>query len=209
MKKNNGLLVVLSAPSGCGKDTILKSLLETTQTVKKSVSATTRAPREGEVNGVDYWFTPKSDFEAAIGRGEFLEYATYCGEYYGTPQGPVRKWLEDGTDVVLKIEVQGGAQVKKLAPDCVTIFVLPPSLEELERRLRTRGTDSEEKIRERLQTAVREMQCAGEYDYIVYNDTVEQAVRDILTVIAAEKLRFARDPQVVERMLSHAETFCK
>lgn len=209
MKKNNGLLVVLSAPSGCGKDTILKSLLETTQTVKKSVSATTRAPREGEINGVDYWFTPKSDFEAAIGRGEFLEYATYCGEYYGTPQGPVRKWLEDGTDVVLKIEVQGGAQVKKLAPDCVTIFVLPPSLEELERRLRTRGTDSEEKIRERLQTAVREMQCASEYDYIVYNDTVEQAVRDILTVIAAEKLRFARDPQVVERMLSHAETFCK
>lgn len=204
MKKNNGLLVVLSAPSGCGKDTILKSLLETTQTVKKSVSATTRAPREGEVNGVDYWFTPKSDFEAAIGRGEFLEYATYCGEYYGTPQGPVRKWLEDGTDVVLKIEVQGGAQVKKLAPDCVTIFVLPPSLEELERRLRTRGTDSEEKIRERLQTAVREMQCASEYDYIVYNDTVEQAVRDILTVIAAEKLRFSRDPQVVERMLSHA-----
>ena len=119
------------------------------------------------------------------------------------------KMVECAPDVVLKIEVQGGAQVKKLAPDCVTIFVLPPSLEELERRLRTRGTDSEEKIHERLQTAVKEMQCAGEYDYIVYNDTVEQAVRDILTVIAAEKLRFSRDPQVIERMLSHAETFCQ
>ena len=174
--------------------------------MKKSVSATTRSPRPGEVDGVDYIFSTKEDFRAAVERGEFLEHATYCDEYYGTPRGPVYRWLEDGIDVILKIEVQGGEQIKRLEPDCVTIFLLPPSLQELENRLRGRGTETEEKIRQRLLTAAGEMQSARAYDYIVYNDTVEQAVEDIKTIIAAEKLRFSRDPDVIERMLSYAET---
>ena len=206
MGKNKGLLVVLSAPAGCGKDTVLSALLAKTDQVKKSVSATTRAPRPGEVDGVDYIFEEKDSFRAAVDRGEFLEYATYCDEYYGTPRGPVFRWLEEGIDVILKIEVQGGAQIKQLVPECVSIFLLPPSMQELENRLRGRGTETEEKIRQRLHTAAGEMRSAHEYDYIVYNDTVEKAVEDILTIIAAEKLRFTRDPDAVERMLSYAET---
>ena len=204
--KNKGILIVLSAPAGCGKDTVLNELLNGASTVKKSVSATTRAPRPGEVDGVDYIFTSKDDFRTAIDHGEFLEYATYCDEFYGTPKGPVNRWLEEGIDVILKIEVQGGEQIKALAPDCVTVFLLPPSMQELENRLRGRGTETEEKIRQRLQTAAGEMQSARNYDYTVYNDTVAQAVEDIKTIIAAEKLRFSRDPEAIERMLSYAET---
>ena len=153
--KERGLLLVISAPSGGGKGTVLKELFAQDENLRLSVSATTRAPRPGEVHGEQYYFTTKEDFEKKIGAGEMLEYAQYVGNYYGTPKAPVEAWLTEGRDVVLEIEVQGGAQIKKLCPDCVSIFILPPSMEVLEKRLRGRGTENEVTIRMRLETAGR------------------------------------------------------
>jgi len=184
-----GLLIVFSGPSGTGKDTVLDVLLRGNRTVKKSISATTRAPREGERDGVDYHFITREAFLALVERGEMLEYAEYVGNFYGTPLGPVREWMENGTDVILKIEVQGGAQVKENYPDSVGIFILPPSVEELERRLRGRGTDGEAAVQKRLATAVEEMKCASRYDYTVVNDEVERAVQEVLAIIDREKAR--------------------
>ena len=137
-----GLLVVFSGPSGAGKDTVLKRLMEKEPGIRLSVSATTRAPREGEINGKDYHFISRDRFDALVAEDKMLEYAEYCGNCYGTPSEPIEKWQAEGCDVILEIEVQGGAQIKKKCPDCISIFVLPPSLEVLENRLRRRGTES-------------------------------------------------------------------
>ncbi len=136
-----GLMVVLSGPSGAGKDTILHTLLQRDPRVKLSISATTRKPREGEVDGQHYYFVTREQFLIMKERGEVLESAEYCGNFYGTPEKPIRDWMAAGNDVILEIEVQGGAQVKQKCPDCVGIFILPPSIKELERRLRDRGTE--------------------------------------------------------------------
>ena len=186
---DKGLLIVFSGPSGTGKDTVLDVLLRETDTVKKSVSATTRAPREGERDGVDYHFISRDQFLSLIERGEMLEYAEYVGNFYGTPLGPVREWTEKGIDVILKIEVQGGAIVREKCPDSIGIFILPPSVEELERRLRGRGTDDEAAVQKRLATAIEEMKCADAYDYTVVNDNVERAVQEIRTILAEEKAK--------------------
>lgn len=158
--KERGLLLVISAPSGGGKGTVLKELFAQDENLRLSVSATTRAPRPGEVHGEQYYFTTKEDFEKKIGAGEMLEYAQYVGNYYGTPKAPVEAWLTEGRDVVLEIEVQGGAQIKKLCPDCVSIFILPPSMEVLEKRLRGRGTEADKVVQSRLEAAKREIPCA-------------------------------------------------
>ena len=189
MHKGKGLLIVFSGPSGTGKDTVLEALLRKSSTIRRSVSATTRAPRAGETDGVDYRFMTRDAFLALVARGEMLEYAEYVGNYYGTPLGPVREWTANGTDVILKIEVQGGAQVKRKYPDSVGIFIMPPSIEELERRLRGRGTDDEAAVQKRLAVAMEEMKCAPQYDYTVVNDDVENAVKDVLAVIETEKAR--------------------
>ncbi len=140
MKK--GLLIVVSSPSGGGKGTILKALFERNANLRMSVSATTRAPREGEQDGVHYHFITREQFQKNIAGGAMLEYAEYCENYYGTPKAPIQAWLDAGHDVVLEIEVQGGRQIKTAAPDCVSLFILPPSLEVLEKRLRGRGTEA-------------------------------------------------------------------
>ena len=188
MNKEKGLLIVFSGPSGTGKDTVLEVLLKKSD-VQKSVSATTRAMRPGERDGLDYYFVTRDQFLSMIENGEMLEYAEYVGNYYGTPLGPVREWTANGTDVILKIEVQGGAQVKRKYPDSVGIFIMPPSIEELERRLRGRGTDDEAAVQKRLAVAMEEMKCAPQYDYTVVNDDVENAVKDVLAVIETEKAR--------------------
>lgn len=201
-----GLLLVVSAPSGGGKGTILKELFAQDDNLRLSVSATTRAPRPGEEHGKQYYFISREEFERLISQNKMLEHAEYVGNYYGTPRDPVEEWLAAGNDVVLEIEVQGGAQVKKLMPECVSIFILPPSMKVLEERLRGRGTEAEETVQKRLSTARREIPQAKEYDYIVFNDRLEDAVDDIQAILRAEKLKYSRNADSTERVLNNAET---
>lgn len=187
---NKGLLVVISAPSGCGKDTIINEIMKDMgDKASISVSMTTRDMRAGEVDGVNYYYVSKEQFEENIRNGEMLEYTTYGSNYYGTPVAPVKEKLKNGKVVFLIIEVEGGENVRKIFPDCVKIFVIPPSMYELEKRLRGRGSDKEEVIKERMEIAKTELQRATEYDYIVENDVLEEAISDIKTIIRAEQLR--------------------
>ena len=199
-----GLLLVISAPSGGGKGTILKELFAQEENLRLSVSATTRQPRPGEENGKQYFFLSREEFETKIQTGQMLEYAEYVGNYYGTPREPVERWMDQGRDVVLEIEVKGGAQVKKLVPECVSIFILPPSMQVLEKRLRGRGTEEEAAIQQRLAKAREEIPHAKEYDYVVFNDRLEDAVSDLRAIIHGEKLKFSRNTDSIERVLEHA-----
>lgn len=198
---SKGLTIVVSAPSGGGKGTILAELFRRNTNLRYSVSATTRAPRPGEKHGEQYYFVSREEFGQMIERGEMLEHAVFCDNHYGTPRKPVEELTENGFDVVLEIEVQGGAQVKKLAPDCVSIFIVPPSMEVLEKRLRRRGTETEEAILKRLATARKEIPVARNYDYIVVNDALETAVEHMEAIICAEKLKYSRNQDFIESML--------
>src|SRR5581483_3232002 len=185
----HGRLFVVSGPSGVGKDTVLARLFTRVTGAVRSVSATTRAPRPGEVEGRDYYFVSPAEFEAGIRAGRFLEYARY-GEYlYGTPRDRVAEQRERGLDVILKIEVQGALLVKSLVPDAILIFLQPPSLEELERRLSARATDTEARIAERLAIARTELAALFQYDYLVTNDDLETAVETLRAILIAERCR--------------------
>ena len=184
-----GRLFVVSGPSGVGKDALLSRVLGTVPGLTRSVSATTRPPRPHEVNDADYHFISRPEFERAIQEGLFFEYAEYADNLYGTLRSTVEEQRARGQDVVLKIEVQGAKNVRKLAPDAILIFVQPPSMEELERRLRTRDTDSEERIQERLATARVEMESIPLYDYRVVNDILEVAADALRAIVIAERHR--------------------
>ena len=187
--EKRGKTFIISGPSGVGKSTVLRTLFEGRDDLYFSVSATTRAPRSTETPDVDYRFIEAETFRQWIGAGEFLEYAEYVGNFYGTPKRYVDEAMEAGKDVILDIEVQGAAQVHELRPEVVRIFVAPPSWEELERRLKARGTDSPEKIQERLLRAKVELESADSYDYFVINDTVESAVKELRAIMLAEHCR--------------------
>ena len=174
--KNNGLLVLFSGPSGVGKDTVLEVVLNKDKTLQKSISLTTRAIRENEVDGKDYYFIDVAKFENMIENGEVLEFAKYGTNLYGTPKAPVDKWLSEGKIVILKIEVQGASNIKKLYPESIGIFVMPPSMEELEQRLRSRGTEDEADIQKRLEIARNEIAHSKDYDYLVVNDDLNKKV---------------------------------
>ena len=189
VKNNRGVLVIVSGPSGAGKSTIISRVSQLRPDIRFSVSATTRQARPGEVEGHDYYFKSQEEFWEMIKLDAFLEHAEYVGNYYGTPAAPVDNDLAQGYNVILDIEVQGAAQVMEKRPDAVSIFLCPPSLEELERRLRGRGTDSEEKIRDRLMAAHREYAQAHKYSYIIINDDADTAVRELDAIITAERCR--------------------
>jgi guanylate kinase len=187
-----GLLIVLSGPSGTGKGTVCKALLNKRPDIALSISCTTREPRAGEVNGKHYFFTDHSDFENRIEGGEFLEYANVFSNFYGTPRGFVEETRASGKDVLLEIDVQGALKVKESSPDGVFIFLIPPSMAELEKRIRSRGTETEEKIRERLGKAKAEMDLMDRYDYVIINDKVDYVVEKIESILIAEKLSVKR-----------------
>lgn len=196
MKK--GTLIVLSGFSGVGKGTVIAQVRARRPDIYYSVSFTTRAPREGEQDGVNYYYISRDEFQARIKRGEFLEYAEYVGNYYGTSMQVIREKLDQGIDVMLEIEVQGAATVREKMPESVSLFIAPPSFDELSRRLRQRGTDSEEKIQKRLEMAHREVKEVERYDYIVINDTVEQAATEVIAILTAEDCRKEKRLHLVE-----------
>ena len=197
MHREKGLVIVLSGPSGAGKSTVIGGLLKRRDDIRFSVSATTRDPRPGEEDGRDYYFRTREEFLRMIDKNSFLEYAEYVGNYYGTPAGPVDQCLEAGYNVLLDIEVQGAAQVMERRPDAVSVFLCPPSLQELERRLRGRSTDSEEKIKGRLDKAVQEIGRMPTYNYTIINDVAEDAVRELDAIITAERCRTARKLYII------------
>ena len=184
-----GTLLIFSGPSGVGKGTIVKELRKRSDKIRLSVSATTRAPRPEDVEGVTYYFKTMEEFEAMIDRDEFLEYAVYTGNCYGTPAGPVDEMLDAGYDVVLEIEVQGALQVLERRHDAVSVFIAAPSFAELERRLKGRGDTSGSDLEHRLQTARIEYTLAPKYDYIVVNDRVERCADEVMAILAADKCR--------------------
>ena len=186
-----GILFVVTGPSGVGKGTVLTKVRERKE-LYFSISATTRKPREGEQDGVHYYFLTKEQFEQKVAAGGFLEHAQFSGNYYGTPAEPIDRQLKEGKDILLEIEVQGAMQVRENRPDAVRICLAPPSFAELEKRLTGRGTEDAEAIRLRLETAKHELTLASQFDYIVINNTVEQAVSDVLAIMQAEACRAAR-----------------
>ena len=188
-KKIKGQLIVLSGPSGVGKSTVISELLSERHDIYFSVSFTTRAPRVGEQDGVNYNFVSKAEFEAMIGRNEFLEYAQYVDNYYGTSLKLIEEKLDAGIDVLLDIEVQGAAKVREKCPDAVLIFIIPPSFEELSRRLHSRNTDGEDVIEGRLKKAREEYKEIPKYDFLVVNDKVSAAAAEIMAILVAEGCR--------------------
>lgn len=186
-KRKEGILIIVSAPSGCGKSTVVHALMEKRKNLRFSVSATTRKPRDGETEGVDYYFVSREEFDRMIGENAFLEHAEYVGNCYGTPRAAVERQLKDGFDVYLDIDVQGALQVKKQRPETLMVFLMPPSMEELERRLLTRGTNTPEEIRARLEAAERECALSGAFDHVVVNDIVERAVDELSDLIDSKK----------------------
>lgn len=180
---NKGTLYVFTGPSGAGKGTLLSRLMAEDDRLFYSISATTRAPRSGETDGVQYYFLTRADFERKIAQNAFLEHARYVDNYYGTLEAPVNEKLAEGYDVILEIEVQGAMQVHQKRPDAVMVFIAPPSFEELANRLRGRGTEDEAKVQKRLETAKGELAQQDKFDYVVVNDTVERAVNELHEIL--------------------------
>ena len=196
-----GLLIVLSGPSGVGKGTVRAAIFSKgEQKFVYSISATTRQPRTGETDGVDYFFKTREEFEQMIQNKQLLEYAEYVGNYYGTPLEYVENTLATGKDVFLEIDVQGAIQVRELMPEGVFIFLTPPDLNELESRIVNRGTDSDEVIAKRMKTAREELELMKYYDYSVVNDTVDNAVQKIEAIIQTEHLRIIRNLDTIEEL---------
>lgn len=200
---NKGRLIVFSAPSGCGKGTMLAEILKNDK-FRCSVSATTRLPREGEIDGVNYHFLTREDFESRINAEQFLEHAEYCGNYYGTLMSEVDSYLDKGINVILEIEVQGAMKIREKRPEALFVFIAPPSVAELTRRLKKRGTETDEVIAERVSQAAGEIAAAEKYDYIIVNDALEDAVSDFFAVIRAEELKSENMGEILNEVLKNA-----
>ncbi|UOQ43106.1 guanylate kinase [Halobacillus salinarum] len=192
MIDEKGILFILSGPSGVGKGTVRKALFDQSTDLRYSISMTTRKPREGEVDGVDYFFKSREEFEELILQGQLIEHAEYVGNYYGTPRNYVEETLDQGNDVFLEIEVQGALQVRENFPQGVFIFLIPPSLEELKDRIVNRGTETEEKVKNRLLAAKEEIDMMDAYDYVVVNDEIDHAVSKVQSIVVSEHCKRER-----------------
>ena len=192
--------MVVSGPSGTGKGTVCSELLAQAEDLAYSISATTRQPRAGEVDGKNYYFMDKAEFEQKIAEGGFLEYANVYGNYYGTPLGKIEERLAKGVDILLEIDTQGALNVMKKCPDGLFIFLVPPSLAELERRIRGRGSETEESLQKRMGSACKEIEDGRKYSYVVVNDTVKHAVQRIMAIRAAEHCRVDRNQEIFEEL---------
>ena len=209
MNNTRGLLVVVSGPSGVGKGTIMRPFMERNQNVKYSVSATTRAPREGEIDGVNYHFVTKEQFENLIENDEMLEYARYSRNYYGTPRSYVEEKLSEGKNVILEIEIQGAMKIKEKIPEAVLIFVTPPSVDELRRRLEGRGTETQEVIESRLSRAAEEAEGMEDYDYLLVNDDLEECVNELHRIISSERCKTQRNTEFINRIQEESRGLMK
>ena len=207
--KRKGILIVVSGFSGAGKGTLMKELLKRYDNYALSVSMTTRAHREGEVDGESYFFVDKETFERTIAEDGLIEYASYCGNYYGTPREYVEKCLQDGRDVILEIEIQGALKVKEKFPEALLLFVMPPSAAELKRRLEGRGTESPEVIRERLVRASEEAEGIENYEYLIINDDLDECVREMNDIINAARRNPVRNRHLIADMRSELDAVVK
>ena len=199
--KENGLLLILSGPSGVGKGTVVEELIRRNENITVSVSMTTRAPRAGEVEGESYYFVTREDFLSRMAKGELLEHSNHFENYYGTPKAPVSKAMSSGKDVILEIDVNGAFAVKEKMPDSVLIMIAPPSLSDLRDRLKGRNTETAEVIEERIGRAKFELGKAHRYDYVVINDDIEEATIAVETIIAAERLKTSRRRALICNLL--------
>ena len=201
-ENRRGLLIILSSPSGAGKSTLAKRLIKWDPTIGFSVSATTRPPRPGEVDGKDYYFKSHDEFAALVDSGDMLEHAEVFGNFYGSPKGPVESAINEGRDVLFDIDWQGGQQVRasSLGKHVLSIFILPPSIAELERRLHTRAQDSDEVIATRMQKSRDEISHWPEYDFVLINDDLDETEAELKTIISAERMRISQQPDLVERV---------
>ena len=209
MIREKGILIVISGFSGAGKGTLVKKMLRTYDNYALSISMTTRQPREGERDGVEYFFTDKEQFEENIGRDGFIEYACYCGNYYGTPKAYVEEQLEAGKDVILEIEIQGALKVKEKFPESLLLFVTPPSAEELQRRLVGRGTETPEVIAKRLARASEESEGIDAYDYIVVNDDLDVCVAELHSLVDAARRTPERREKFIKEIREELKGFAK
>ena len=207
--KHRGILIVVSGFSGAGKGTLMKELISTYDNYALSVSMTTRKPRAGEEEGKSYFFVEKEAFEQTIAEDGLIEYACYCGNYYGTPREYVESCLDKGQDVVLEIEIQGALQIKKKVPEAVLVFITPPSMEDLEKRLTGRGTEEPEVIASRLSRASEEAKGIEKYDYILVNDNVEDCVKTLHNLILSEHLRTQRNMDFIRKIQEESRIFKK
>ena len=202
---SKGSVVIISGPSGSGKDTILRLLLNNNPEIKFSISSTTRPMREEDKVTKKYDFLSVAEFEAMIENDQLLEYNCYVGNYYGTPRKPVEDAVNNGKDMIIEVDVNGAANIRKKMPEAVSVFIMPPSFEELERRLLGRGTDSKEVVAARLETALREIKRAPEYDYIVVNGDIDTAVNDVLAIIKADGLKLNKQKYIIDEVLENAK----
>jgi len=201
MKKASGLMFVISGPSGVGKGTIYNIVLDKMSFIKRSISVTTRQPRTGEVEGVNYYFKTIEEYQQMIANGDFLETASVFQNYYGTPKAPIMKMLENGDDVMFEIDVEGAKQIKAKYPDCIQIFIITPTLKMLEDRLKNRGTESKESLRIRLNGARGEIEQFKQFDYLVFNDNLDDAVDSVVSIIKAEKSKMIKHSNTIINIL--------